>query len=145
MTTSSLTRPTRSLAARRLILTLIIAPIGSVIVWSIAHFGLGIRLAASTTPGGPPVDVGVISVIVAALAAGLIGWGSRMLLDRVTAKSRPVWVTLASVALLLSLAGPAGAVSSGAMIALASMHILVGIVLIAGLGGASPARSSQPG
>jgi hypothetical protein len=44
-----------------------------------------------------------------------------------------VWTVTAVVVFVLSLAGPAGGASAGAVLALSGLHLVVALVLIAGL------------
>jgi hypothetical protein len=57
-------------------------------------------------------------------------------LDRPGAGGRPrplIWTVIAAAVLALSLLGPLGGVSSGAVLGLLCLHLVVGLVLIAGL------------
>ncbi|WP_421735381.1 DUF6069 family protein [Cellulomonas sp.] len=100
-------------------------------IWVIAVPVAGIELRAGT----PPQTIGVASVAVTTLVVTLAAWGVRALLRR----RRPVawWLTCAIV-LLVSLLGPLGASSAGAVAALMSLHLAVGAVLALGL---DPRRS----
>jgi hypothetical protein len=65
---------------------------------------------------------------------GLVGWGLRALLDRLTGRARTVWTVIATIVLALSLLGPVGsAVGGGTVAALIGLHLLVGLVLLLGL------------
>ena len=78
-------------------------------------------------------DVGAVAVGVTAAVAGLLGWALLAFLQRATRRGRTAWAAIASVVLLLSLAGPLGAATVGAGAALAALHLTVGLVLIVGL------------
>ena len=103
----------------------------ALVVWTVAVL-VGVELLV--TPGGASTQrVGVGSVLVVSLLAGLAGWGLLAALERVTSRARAIWTTIAVVVLLLSLSGPAtGAVSIAAGAALAAMHVAVAAVLIVG-------------
>jgi hypothetical protein len=84
--------------------------------------------------GGGTEAVGPGAVVVSALLAGLAGWALLALLERFTSRARTVWLVVAAVVLLLSLAGPLGAGADAATTAvLVGMHLAVGAVLIPGL------------
>jgi hypothetical protein len=76
--------------------------------------------------------VGAAEVILTTVLAGLVAWGARALLERWTARPRRIWLSLAALVLLLTLAGPIGsAVTTGATLALIALHLVVGAILIA--------------
>ncbi len=87
-----------------------------------------------TFNGGEAQSVTVVSAILAASVAGGLGWALLAILGAVSNKARRVWTALASVVLLLSLAGPLGADADTATTsALVAMHLVVGLILIVGL------------
>jgi hypothetical protein len=99
-------------------------------IWTVATM-VGVELTARFG-SGQPIDITVISVVVAALLASLAGWGLLGLLRRFTAKARTVWTVTAVVAALLSLAGPLSATASaGTKVSLVAMHLAAATVLIA--------------
>lgn len=103
-------------------------------MWLAAVPFAGIDLAAQPVPGSAIQPVGPVSVVVSALAAGLVAWAARAVLDRAGTRGRTIWTGIAAVALLVSLAGPLGAgATMAAGIVLASMHVVVGATLIAAL------------
>jgi Family of unknown function (DUF6069) len=52
-------------------------------------------------------------------------------LERFTARARRAWQAIAGLCLVLSMAGPFDAVTTGATVALLSLHVLVGGTLLA--------------
>jgi len=121
-------------------LGVVAAPLAALLVWLAAVPLAGIDLAAQPVPGSAVQPVGPVSVVVSALAAGLVAWAARAMLDRAGTRGRAIWTGIAAVALLVSLAGPLGAgATMAAGIVLASMHVVVGATLIAAL--APPATS----
>ncbi|MEU4225168.1 DUF6069 family protein [Nonomuraea sp. NPDC026600] len=94
-------------------------------VWAVAHLLGGVALVSTSG------EVTAGSVIVAALVAGLAGWGLLAVLERVTAHSRTVWTWIAAVFLVVSLAGPLTMGTTGAAKAtLAALHVVTAAVLI---------------
>ncbi|MFJ4230727.1 DUF6069 family protein [Cellulosimicrobium cellulans] len=86
-----------------------------------------VRTAAGTQ------TVGIVAAIVTALVVGYVAWGVRALLGRLSAR-RPrrgerAWLVTCAVVLLVSLLGPLGAVTPGAVALLAVEHLAVGATL----------------
>ncbi|TDE99166.1 hypothetical protein EXU48_01345 [Occultella glacieicola] len=108
-------------------------------IWLIAVPVLGAELSV-TTPDGA-MAVGPASVLVAGVVAGLAGWGSLAVLERLTTGAAKVWTVLALALTVVSLLGPVGqAQSLEATLALGAMHLGVGAALI----GLLPARGTGP-
>jgi Family of unknown function (DUF6069) len=130
---------TRSTAAMRAVAVLG-AVVATLVVWTVETQLLGIDLRARPVPGVAPVVVGPPAVVSFTLFAGLVAWALLAVLERVTPRVRGVWLTIAVVALLISLAGPlGGAVTATAAVGLACMHLAAAAVLIPLL-----ARSAAP-
>lgn len=119
------------------IAAVVAAVLAAVVVWvafgPIA--GVDLRAPAAGTPGQTH-DVGLVTVMVPSALASLAGWALLAVLERVTARSRTVWITTAIVVLVLSLGGPlsAAGISTLNQAALASMHLAVAATLIPLLG-----------
>lgn len=124
---ASTTRPTRARA-----LTVAAAVAAAVLGWALLAPVAGLDL--TVTVGTGQQRLGVVAVIAATLVTGLVGWGIRALLDRLTGRARTVWTVIATIVLALSLLGPVGsAVGGGTVAALIGLHLLVGLVLLLGL------------
>jgi hypothetical protein len=124
---ASTTRPTRARA-----LTVAAAVAAAVLGWALLAPVAGLDL--TVTVGTGQQRLGVVAVIAATLVTGLVGWGLRALLDRLTGRARTAWTVIATVVLALSLLGPVGsAVGGGTVAALIGLHLLVGLVLLLGL------------
>jgi hypothetical protein len=79
--------------------------------------------------------IAVSEVIGASLAASLLGWLLPTILDRRTPHARPVWTSMALVALAASLALPLAAASTAAtttsaVVGLVVMHLAIGAAVI---------------
>ena len=152
---------TRRARSKASLATVLLAAAAAGGVWLVAVRGAGVRLEVAASGDGPGHGtVGLGAVLVATLAAGLVGWGVLALLTRT---SRPVsqvwaprvWVVLASAATLLSLSSPLTmAASPAAATTLCGMHVVVAAVLVPGLlraaytrdrGGLEPAPASREG
>lgn len=94
--------------------------------------GVDLRVRMST---GHTQHIGPASVVIMTLLIGLAAWAALAGLQKAFGPrhGRTVWTVVAGVVLLLSLAGPLGAVTTGAVLALLALHLLVGGTLIAGL------------
>ena len=80
---------------------------------------------------GDTVTVGPVDVVVVSLLAGLAGWGLLAFLERChTERALHVWTVIARCVLALSMLAPLGAGAGSAKLALASLHLLAGGVLI---------------
>lgn len=112
-------------------ITLVVAVLAAVAVWSIATVA-GTRLTVDQ--GAGPQDVTVLAVIVTSALAALLGWGLLAVLERLSARATMIWTGIAVVVLVLSLV-PASLVdaSAGTRVALVLMHLVVGAVVILGL------------
>lgn len=101
------------------------------LVGAAAGVDVAARSAATTQ------DVGIVAVVVAALVVGYGGWGVRALLGRLRASSpgrgERAWLVTCAVVLLVSLLGPLGGVSAGAVVVLLAEHLAVGAVVALGL------------
>lgn len=104
--------------------------------WGILHSLLHIDLAVRQ--GGRVQHVDSLAVTLTSLVAGLLGWLTLTVLERRTERPRLVWRLLAGGVLLVSLTGPASAVSVSAGLALLALHVVVGVGLLVWLPG--PAR-----
>lgn len=123
----------RSVRWRDRALGVLLAVLAAVLIWVVAAPVAGVDLEATLAEGEPPMKIGLGAVIVSSLLTSLLGWGLLALLERVTRHGLRIWVIVAAVFTLLSLAGPTAADSGGAMVALALMHVAVGAVLIAAM------------
>lgn len=91
----------------------------------LAGVDLEVRMSDSTQ------DVGPASVVLSALLAAVAGLGCLAVLRRITKRPVRAWTIVASVVLVLSLAGPVGqAESTSALVTLVAMHLAVAAVLI---------------
>jgi hypothetical protein len=118
--------------------TVALAVVATVIVWTIADPVLGTDLKVKAS-GGSVTAIGLGSVIFVTLLSGLVGWGTLALLERLgRSTGRRIWTIAAAVVLVLSLLlGPTAGIGGGAKISLALLHITAGLVIIFGLTGAA--------
>jgi hypothetical protein len=118
----------------------VLAALANWLVTEVA-FGIDLQAPAFDTSGKASVISAVDVVVVAALLS-FAGWGVLALLERLTTRARRVWLIVAPLALVLSLATPLSGtgVTTANRIALLAMHLAVGAVLIPTLARTSPTR-----
>lgn len=129
MSTAADTRPSVQPRLRARALVILAAIAAGLVVWVVAVPLAGLDL----TVGAEPQRVGPIAVVVVSLLAGVAGTALLTLLERVARRPRSAWLIVSLAVLLLSLAGPLGATSAAATVALACMHLAVGLSIAAGL------------
>jgi hypothetical protein len=107
-------------------------------IWLIATFILGHDLVVERWDTSDPMSVGLGNVVTTVLIAGLGGWATRALADRLISRAALIWTLIASIVLAASLGMPAAAATTTATaVTLILMHVAVGGILIAGLGRSS--------
>jgi hypothetical protein len=100
------------------------------VVWTLWTQLLGVELAADTGTGVREIrltDVAVTAALVSVLGLLLC----RLLVAR-AAQGLRWWTGVAAAVCVLSLLGPVGAVSAAATAGLASLHLVVGAVVVLG-------------
>lgn len=117
------------------------AVLAALAVWALAVAVLDVDVRVA--PGGEPQPVGAVAVAGSSLVAGLAGWGLLALLERVTARARPLWIGVAVAVAALSLLGPQAGVTTGATVVLVVLHVVVAAVLIPALATTSPPAASR--
>ena len=115
-------------------LTIAAGAAGALLLWVVDDPWAGIDLVVRQ--GDATRHIGPTAVVVTALIAGLAAWGLLALLERTVSRPARTFRIIASIVLLLSLAGPLGSgVGTGTKLALLGMHLTVGAALIIGLPG----------
>jgi hypothetical protein len=102
----------------------------AVLAWAAAK-AAGLDLALHSGPGTREVGLG--SVIVTPLVVGAAAAGLLRLLERRTSRGLRIWTVTAVTVWVLSFLGPLSATTVGAGCALATLHVLVGAVVVGGL------------
>jgi hypothetical protein len=113
-------------------LTVIAGAAGSLLLWAVDRWG-GIDL--TVRQGDTVQQVGPVAVAVTAILAGLAAWALLAILERTVSRPGRTFRIIASVVLLISLAGPLAGTDTGSRLALLGMHLTVGLALIIGLPG----------
>jgi hypothetical protein len=102
----------------------------AVVVWAAAR-AAGIDLAVKSGDGTSHVNV--VSVLVTALVVSVAAIGLLRVLERRTTNGRRTWTIVALAVWVVSLLGPLSATRPSAGLALASLHLLVGAIVVGGL------------
>ncbi len=100
-------------------------------IWLIADPIAGVDLEVKT--GGQSREVALGSVLYVTAMAGSLAWISLALFERWTSHASTRWTVFAVIVLFISLLGPLGGVTTGAIITMLAMHLAAGAILILGL------------
>lgn len=124
-------RPRSARSTRGDLVVVLTAVLAAVATWAVWTQALGVDLVADT--GSGPRDIGaaavvLTSLVVAGAAAGLL----RLMEARLTRGLR-YWTVTAVAVWVLSLLGPLGATTASGVLGLASLHVVVGAVVVLGL------------
>lgn len=112
------------------------AILAALAVWFVAEvvFGLDLRSPAAGA-SEQAEDVTAIQVVFAAAVGSLAGWALLAVLERVTSRPRRVWTAIATLVLVVSLAGPLSGsdITTANRLMLVLLHVVVAAALIATL------------
>ncbi|MGW6281549.1 DUF6069 family protein [Kribbella sp. NPDC055071] len=99
--------------------------------WAILAHVAGITLDARQ---GSLMHIGAGQVVFASAALAFLGWGLLAILERRTPNARTAWTVVATIVCLTSLGSPlSGGIGIGAKLGLASLHLVVGAIVVLGL------------
>jgi Family of unknown function (DUF6069) len=117
------------------------AVVVALIVWALMRL-LGV--APVVGRGGDVAPVTTADVVVATVIAGVAAWVTDMLLRR--AGRETWWPFIGSTALAVSMNGPSWLSDGASVIVLTCLHVVVGVVLIAGFArtGGGPPHTANP-
>lgn len=119
-------------------ITVTVAAAGALLLWTVDGPWAGLDLAVRQ--GATTQHIGPAAVALTALVAALAAWGLLALLERTVRRPVRTYRIIASIVLLLSLAGPLGGVDTSSRLVLLAMHLTVGAALIIGLPGRRNSR-----
>ena len=123
---------------------MVVATVVALGTWAVVRL-LGVELTVGKGPD--PSQVGAVEVVAATVLAGLAAWAVHRVLAR-SARTARWWPFVGSTAIAVSIIGPSYLADGAAAVALISMHLIVGAILIAGLArfdgaGGRPGRRAQ--
>jgi len=128
-----------SASARKSAGVVVVAALAALAIWAVVRL-LGVELTVGKGPD--PSHVGAVDVLVTTLVVGLAAWAVHRVLAR-TARTARWWPFVGSTAIAVSMLGPSYLADGPAAVALISMHLVVGAILIAGLSIVVPHPSYQ--
>lgn len=104
-------------------------------LWVLTDLILGVDLRSPATGSRASDEITAAHVVFASSLAAFLGWGTLALLERVATRARRIWAAIATLALVVSLAGPlsGSGISAGNRTSLLLMHLAVGAILIPGM------------
>jgi hypothetical protein len=100
------------------------------LVW-LAAKAAGVDLDVHSGSGSRPI--GLASVVVTVVVVAVVGAGLLRLLERRTSRALRVWTSVAVVVWVVSFAGPLSAMRLEGGLVLATLHLVVGAVVVGGL------------
>ena len=114
------------------IVAVLAAVIAPALVWLIATVGFGLQLYQPGFGGSAPQELSIWLVAAVAGIAALAATGVLALIERINRRPARVWLVVSTAALILSLGGPLSGegISTANTLALVSMHLAAGAVLI---------------
>jgi hypothetical protein len=122
------------------------AVLAALAAWFVVELAFGIDLQAPSFGGSASASaITFLDVAMVATLFSLAGWGVLALLERLTTRARRVWLVVAPLALALSLGTPLVGTGVGLTdrLALISLHLVVGAVLIPALARTAPDRGRR--
>jgi Family of unknown function (DUF6069) len=126
-------------AALRSAAVVAVAAAVALAIWGVVRL-LGVELTVGKGPDAS--QVGAVEVLVATVLAGLAAWGVHRLLAR-NARTAHWWTFVGTTAIAVSIIGPSYLADGAAAVALISMHLAVGAILVAGFARSVPHPSYQ--
>jgi len=108
-----------------------VAALAALADWAILGPLAGISLEARQ---GGTQHIGAAAVVVSTVFVALAGWALLAILERRTPRARNIWTVVAAIVCTTSLGSPlTNGIGLGAKLGLASLHLVVGAVVILGL------------
>lgn len=99
--------------------------------WAILAPLAGLTLEARQ---GGTQHIGAIAVVVSTIFVSFAGWALLSILERRTPRARTIWTVVATIVCVTSLGSPlTNGIGPGAKLGLASLHLVVGAIVILGL------------
>lgn len=123
--------PPRRVPGRSRLAVVGVAALAALADWAILAPLAGITLEARQ---GGTQHIGAVAVVVSTLFVAFAGWGLLAILERRTPRARNIWTVVAAIVCITSLGSPlTNGIGLGAKLGLASLHLVVGAIVILGL------------
>ncbi|MFD7159183.1 DUF6069 family protein [Kribbella sp. NPDC059898] len=108
-----------------------IAAVAALADWILLAPVAGLTLTARQ---GGIQHIGAAAVVVSTIVVSLLGWALLAILERRTRRARTTWTVIATIVCVTSLGSPlTNGIGLGAKLGLASLHLVVGAIVILGL------------
>ncbi len=124
-------RARRAASPRADLLVVLGASVTAIVAWALWTQAVGVDLAVRS--GDQTQQVGFAMVLVTAAVVSLAGVALARVLQRSSDRGLRWWTIIAAATWAVSLLGPLGALTATAGVALASLHLLVGAIVLFGV------------
>lgn len=125
------TNPLVVAVGRRRIAVVAVAVVAALVDWILLAPLAGLTLTARQ---GGVQHIGAPAVVISTAVVSFLGWGLLAILERRTARARTTWTVIATIVCITSLGSPlTNGIGLGAKLGLASLHLVVGAIVILGL------------
>jgi hypothetical protein len=129
-TTSAAVGPRRRSGRSRLAVVGV-AAVAALLDWVILVPAAGLTLTARQ---GGVQHIGAPAVVISTIVVTFAGWALLAILERRTPRARDIWTVVATIVCITSLGSPlTNGIGTGAKLGLASLHLVVGVIVILGL------------
>ncbi|MFG1911193.1 DUF6069 family protein [Kribbella sp. NPDC048928] len=129
-TTSAVQGPRRRSGRSRLAVVGV-AAVAALLDWVILAPIAGLTLTARQ---GGVQHIGAPAVVISTIVVAFAGWALLSILERRTPRARDIWTVVATIVCITSLGSPlTNGIGTGAKLGLASLHLVVGAIVILGL------------
>jgi len=114
------------------VVAVVVTMIATALVFLVATLGFGQQLYAPGFGGSAPQELSISLVAATAGIAGLAAIGVLALIERINSRPARVWLVVSTTVLILSLGAPLSGegIDTANKLALVSMHLVAGAVLI---------------
>lgn len=121
----------RRVPGRSRLVVVAVAAAAALADWAILAPLAGLTLTARQ---GGIQHIGAAAVLAATIVVAFAGWGLLAILERRSPRARDTWTVIATIVCVLSLGSPlTNGIGLGAKLGLASLHLIVGAIVILGL------------
>ncbi|WP_432876254.1 DUF6069 family protein [Kribbella sp. CA-245084] len=121
----------RRVPGRSRLVVVAVAAAAALADWAILAPLAGLALTARQ---GGIQHIGAAAVLAATVVVAFAGWGLLAILERRSPRARDTWTVIATIVCVLSLGSPlTNGIGLGAKLGLASLHLIVGAIVILGL------------
>lgn len=130
-TTTSAVQAPRRRSGRSRLAVVGIAAVAALLDWVILVPAAGLTLTARQ---GGVQHIGAPAVVISTIVVTFAGWALLAILERRTPRARDIWTVVATIVCVTSLGSPlTNGIGTGAKLGLASLHLVVGVIVILGL------------